>query len=357
MSYEPCQNPNCKSFGKPHPNCRCHGSFAEGGDVRFCAESRAHSPDCEYSANGGDVGHVDAIDHSHWVAGHIMNYGLGGIVRMNREQDLTKYEKSIKYGHKKLGDFIDGVFENGKHPPEEDREKHHKFIEDWMTKGGISHQIQDEVYKQNAPQLLAKGGDVTPHHGGVLHNHPVETAYPDQNIMLNAAKGRVSEYLNSLRPHEDGPRLAFDHSPDQTEQKKDYKRAVKIADSPLSVLREVSRGTVIPEHIKHLSGMYPEVLTAIQKKMTEKIVHAQLEGKRPNAKTRQSLSLLMGTSLSGELTPQGIQAAQATFIKSPQPNAGAQAPKKKQSTSHLSKSDQSYLTGQQALTARQQRQS
>jgi len=49
----PCLNPNCKSHGVPHPNCRCYSggeSFSKGGKVgHFCSTSREHQPDCEYS--------------------------------------------------------------------------------------------------------------------------------------------------------------------------------------------------------------------------------------------------------------------------------------------------------------------
>ena len=49
----PCLNPNCKSHGRPHPNCRCYG-FATGGKVgSVCKEKREHHPDCEYYADGG----------------------------------------------------------------------------------------------------------------------------------------------------------------------------------------------------------------------------------------------------------------------------------------------------------------
>ena len=55
----PCLNPNCKSHGIPHPNCRCYSggeSFAKGGKVsksHFCSESREHQPGCEYAKGGG----------------------------------------------------------------------------------------------------------------------------------------------------------------------------------------------------------------------------------------------------------------------------------------------------------------
>src|ERR1700690_615034 len=53
MIGEPCKNPNCKSYGQPHPNCRC---YAEGGVVEnYCGMPRAHHKNCEYYAEGGPV--------------------------------------------------------------------------------------------------------------------------------------------------------------------------------------------------------------------------------------------------------------------------------------------------------------
>lgn len=53
----PCLNPNCKSHGKPHPNCRCYSPHASGGEVgklRYCAHGMPHMAGCEY-AKGGQV--------------------------------------------------------------------------------------------------------------------------------------------------------------------------------------------------------------------------------------------------------------------------------------------------------------
>lgn len=65
VTYPPCLNPNCKSHGKPHPNCRCYGggtpeqvyfNFAEGGKIELvnhCSSGDPHEPDCEYFKDGG----------------------------------------------------------------------------------------------------------------------------------------------------------------------------------------------------------------------------------------------------------------------------------------------------------------
>jgi hypothetical protein len=49
----PCRNPNCKSHGKPHPNCRCYSAMADGGEVSpVCKTKSKHYPDCQYYAEG-----------------------------------------------------------------------------------------------------------------------------------------------------------------------------------------------------------------------------------------------------------------------------------------------------------------
>ena len=250
------------------------------------------------------------------------------------------------------------MFENKKLPTLEDRKKFHDYIEDWIAKGGITHKIQEEFHG-GAPYAhnYAEGGQVHKHPHGVSNAHPVESVYPEHAVSLNSTKGRVSNYLSTLRPQENEPHLAFDQKPDQKEKRKTYQKALEIADHPMSVLHKISHGSILPEDVRHLSTMYPEVLDAIQKKVTEQIIKGQLEDKTPpSRKVRLGLSMLMGTNLSSEMTPQNIQAAQAVF-KAQQANrqqAGQSKPAGG-SKKDLSKSDQSYLTGDQSLVKRSQK--
>ncbi len=357
MSYLPCKNPNCKSHGKPHPNCKCYGEMAEGGNAEpFCSKDNPHQETCEYFSNGGTVGHLDP---SHAISGHISHDGIIGMLKMD-DGDIEKYDKSVKKGHKHINSHMDSLFGNNHPESWGDRSKNHDLIDKWISKGGISDNIHQEMYKQHNPiHGFAEGGKVEREkHDGVLKSHPAESAYPAQNIMLQAAKGRVSSYLGSLRPHEHMAKLAFDDVPDQTEQKKKYKEAIKIADHPLSVIHSITKGTIKPEDIGHLKAMYPEVYDSLQKKVTEKVIHSQLnDDKKPSLKMRQGLSLLMGIPMSGEFVPQNIQAAQAVFQMNKPAQQAEQGGSSQSShkTSSLSKSDSSFLTGGQALTKRQQR--
>lgn len=54
--YPVCKNPNCKSRGQSHPNCRCGSNYAEGGKVAStCSKSIPHNSGCEYFVDGGPV--------------------------------------------------------------------------------------------------------------------------------------------------------------------------------------------------------------------------------------------------------------------------------------------------------------
>ncbi len=354
----PCQNPNCKSHGKPHPNCKCYGgapsggehskSMAEGGEVEsYCSLNKPHNKECEYYAEGGEV--IPKHDDHHAAAvSYLGNSGLHGLIKMH-DHDVDRYNHSIKRGHKNMSTRIEHLFGNEPSQRTSD-EKMTKLIHEWIERGGIDQDIQEEIHSQHQPEMFADGGDVKPRKG--ISSQIAET-YPEQNILLQSAKARMSGYLNSIKPQKNQPKLAFDDEPDQTLQKRSYQRALQIAADPFRILTKIKDGTIEPEHVKHFKAMYPEVDDVLQKKLTEKIIKHQLDGKKPSYKIRQGLSLLFGVPLSAEMTPQNIMAAQATFQGKQQQQPQA-APKQKPSA--LQKSDDSYLTGNQARIARSQKQ-
>jgi len=280
------------------------------------------------------------------------------------------YANKANSGLQKMTSAVENIFKLGgqqatdKYDFENQKLKLDKFIED----GGINQEMDEAIHEQQqAPTVpgYAEGGEVKKgkepeQKANLLSNdNGLAQSLPEQNTLLNAARARISNYLTGLRPQKNQPKLAFDNEPDQSQKKKTYNKALDIAVNPLSVLKHLNNGTLEPEHLQHLNGLYPEVNQTLQKKLTEKIIQSQLSGKKPSYAVRQGLSMMLGTPLMGEMLPQHIQAAQATFKLAGQSNAGPQAqgiaPKSK--TSKLSKSNQAYLTGTQALTGRQQRQS
>ena len=124
----------------------------------------------------------------------------------------------------------------------------------------------------------------------------------------------------------------------------------------MSIVSEIGHGTLEPEHVKHLAGVSPELTDLLKRKLTEKITHAQVKNQKPPFHVRQALSLFMGASLSSELTPESISAAQATFAGKDAQQPAPPAPgKNKRSTSTLTKSDEAFLTSSQAREERQQK--
>lgn len=350
----PCKNPNCALHGKPHPNCKCYGGMANGGSVkRFCDSNQMHDVGCEYYADGGSVAPPPMLDSDpkHSVAGHLSNAGIMGLMRMEMFRDPEKYTRSIKSGHRVIGDKLDSIF-NNQRITNEDRSKYHDKIDAWISDGGITSDIRNAMENQHDDQY-AHGGSVKPHEG-ILEKTAIEQTRPDHSIILQTVKGRVANYLDSLKPKDMQQRMPLDDAPDQTIQEKQYKKALEIADQPMAVLKHVSHGTLDQDHMRHLSAMYPEVKDALQKRATEKIIEAQLENKKPNRVMRQGLGSLLESPLSAAMTQPSIAAAQAALAGS-KPGQQPQKAPPKSSSSSLSKSDQAFLTGPQSLVKRSQR--
>lgn len=350
----PCKNKNCKSHGKPHPNCKCYSGLAEGGGVEpFCSKNRMHDEKC--ALHSKESVHTDPV---HSVASYLIHGGLHGFLKMgedSQDDDIARYDYSVKRGKKFAEDRTNALFDGSKLPAH-DHSKAKKAIDEWVTRGGVNDDIQEETYKQHDnSQAFAKGGDVKHKSGGIGHHHGLAETYPEHNMMLHEAKGRISNYLNSLRPQGHTPRLAFDDEPDNRKQKKSYNTALDFAAHPLKIVDEIHKGTIEPEHVTHFKNLHPEVDDMVQKQLTNKIIESQLSGKKPPRHVRQGMSLLMGTPLSGELSPQGMMAAQAVFQKQgPSPEQAPGQPKK--NAAALKTVGQDYMLPNQAAAARQQKQ-
>lgn len=361
----PCQNPSCKSHGKPHPNCQCYGGvagpekMADGGEVGgYCSANRVHHKLCKYYAAGGSVGPFQMPEHSDpelSVSSYLSHSGLHGLLDIGKDSDdqsIHHYNQDIKRGHKKINSKVGRLFRDS--PMEHvDTEKGKKSIEAWLDKGGITHDIKQELSAQGGPQIMADGGEVV-RREGVGHDHHLANIYPTQNMMLQEAKGRMSNYLSGLKPQKHPMKLAFDDEPDTKHQHKSYHKALEIAANPLSVLDKIKDGTIEAEHVGHFKNMYPEMDQALQKKITTEISKAQLAKEKPHFKVRQGLSLLLGTPLSGELSQQNIMAAQAVFQNQKVQKQAGQPSQKNMSS--LQKASTSLLTADQAAASRQQKQ-
>lgn len=351
MTQGPCLNPNCHSHGQPHPNCRCY-SFAEGGPVdgHFCASGKPHDPSCEYYAAGGDVSpqgqeEIDpeassAAALAHGGANMLFGspkstyfgaFGSGRGLGDNRAQYLSKVKKGSKTIETGVGSLFDSSIGHNK---AEHTEKDLNQLKDYIKEGGSLRELESQASEPK-------------------EEDPLSSQFPKQNVTLNTAKSRISEYLNSLRPSDVQTKLPFDANPSTRVQEKEYEKALKLAAKPLSILDHIKKGNITPTNLKHFASMYPELHDHLSKKMTEQVIKAQLEGKRPPYGTRQGMSLFLGAALDSTLTPQSIQAAQRVFANKAQAQQQTQAQgKTKKGTAPLSKVAKQYETDDQASESR-----
>lgn len=272
-----------------------------------------------------------------------------------------RYVGNVLQGQNTIGKAMDSLMIPGVQKAydfthsEKDREK----LNDRVEQGGVTSQIQNQMnsYNQAAPQNHASGGVVDKNPQGAQDPDHLATAFPDQAMLLSAAKGRIYGYLNSVRPQKNAQKLPYDDEPNQKEQKRFYEQALDLANKPLSILNHVKDGSLTPQQMKHFVSMYPEMHSHLSKKMTEKIIESQIKKEKPVYKTRQGMSLFLGAALDSTFTPMGIQTAQAVFaMNRPQQQQQQQPVKNKKGTSTLSKVSTSHLTDDQAREQRAQTQ-
>lgn len=246
----------------------------------------------------------------------------------------------------------------------ENPDKAKKMIHDFVNKGGINKQIQNTLNQQNKQksqpqeQQFAEGGEVKAKNVENVQSDEsgkLSEIYPEHTSLMGTAKARVYNYLNSVKPQENQNKLPFDITHENKSHNKSYDRALTIADKPLSILKHIQNGTITPEHVKHMTQMWPEVHNQVTKEMIKKMTEFQMKGERPPYHVRQGLSMFMGQNLDSNMTPASIQAAQAVFLNKAAVQQAQNQPvtKNKQNTSKIGDSSKQYMTASQAAESRQ----
>lgn len=291
--------------------------------------------------------------------------------------EIMQHAENVAKGASRMKKAVDAVFNTPSLIPQQalnaavssrQRDKLKKMIAD----GELNKQIQSEARQSSAapaqppsalpaalprPAGYAEGGVVTAPVAPLDVESPissspsasaVSTHYPAQAMMLSTAKGRVSNYLNSLRPKPDELKLPFDSEPNTKIKERNYNKALDIANDPLSVLQKVQEGTVTPDHIKHLVSMYPEIHSQLSKQLTKKISENQLKEKKPHYNVVKGLSMFLGTALDSTLTPAGIQAAQPKPPQNQPQTPTTPASNPKHSMNALNKLPDQYKTAGQS---------
>lgn len=262
--------------------------------------------------------------------------------------DMIRYAERMSGGLKAVSEPIEALFKSGiHHAAGAARESVEKEIKEWMENGGIDGELQRD---QQPVESHAEGGEV-----GRKSNRSFERLYPAENIMLNQARARVSGYLNTIRPPKNPMKLPFDMSVPDKQKEKAYNKAIALAANPLSIMDHVNSGTLTPDNLTHFKSMWPEAHEHLSKKITERILKAQLSGEKPPYAKRQAMSLFLGSDLDSSFTPQSIAVVQGLYAAK-QGGQPQQGPQKKGAPSALAKSSNQYQTDEQSREKRMQNQ-
>lgn len=260
--------------------------------------------------------------------------------------NALNHAAQVSKGAKAVANGVESILKSGGQQSinaiASDRDK--QKIIDYIDNGGIGKEMEESLQPSSTEGQTgyAEGGAISTDNGSIA------SLYPTQDMMMNQAKGRISNYLNSIKPQPHQSKLPFDHKPDTRDADKTYNNAIEIAAAPLSVLNHVKDGTIQADQIKHFTSLYPELHSHLSKKLTEGVMNAQLDEEKMPYKTRQALSLFMGVALDSTMTPGSIMAAQTAFAPKQSPEPPPPKKSKSSNTNKLGKEAKSYKTVDQA---------
>lgn len=192
----PCLNPNCKSHGKPHPNCRCYGAMAEGGTPEpICKMNGQHQKGCQYYAEGSDdikAYNVPTIVEA--ASAPIQNQSIAD--KTSPEQDTARHQQQ---------DASDAAFrKQNPSSAEDDDSGYSTFQRKGQAKGGLIPHSSPGTMSGNAP--FAGGGRVNYAAGtpsGVIEDQDPESPAPasDDKEFDAKPKGDITkEFHETILP-------------------------------------------------------------------------------------------------------------------------------------------------------------
>lgn len=362
MIDAPCNNPNCPSYGKPHPNCRC---YASGGMV--CGSP--HKMNCEFHveqkvpffADGGTV-----HDGKNVLEHHVVHSGFHGLLTKSGKTNLNNPDShretvgklkqhlinndhdgatellhqsplsggTPKASLKPILQSMAGPVVNSEAHPENLRagieylhaaqkgegriKEHSSNIFEKQSKRIMDHEKLGSLKKELA-RLQMQPSKILDIADGVGH------MVPNQSAQIGAHVANAVGYLNSIKPmNSQGGPLDKVMKPSKLQEYR-YNKALDIAEDPLSVIHHAKDGTLEAQDLVTLNTLYPKVAQSIMQQATETLFERK---DRLTIKEKRGLSALLGAPLMLSQTPEACQAIMRA-------NAGAETqenqnqPKKK----------------------------
>jgi hypothetical protein len=294
--YPPCINPNCKSFGKSHPNCLCYagpggssleqGYFASGGCVG------PHKEDCEHFADGGQVqeqqqflnnptGALDHVGVNNGLLHLLTKTGYNGRSD-NPHKHIEDFSDHAKKGRKSVDSHISKLLTPDK-------------IDAIPDKDGVAALKNHlDSLQQDPEKALDVGGEM----GSVL---------PDHAAALGAKTGNALNYFQALKPKASALN-PLDRSPSASKgDTAAYDRQLAIAQNPMLILKHAQKGTIHPQDLKTLHTLYPSLGQSLTGKAGEALIDAKMKGVELPYQQKRGLSALLGQPLDSSMSPSIMQ--------------------------------------------------
>ena len=154
---------------------------------------------------------------------------------------------------------------------------------------------------------------------------------PEHATAIGTVSARVVNYLNQKRPtpKKNGP---LDREiPPSKAQLNNYYRTLNLAENPTVILQRIKNNTIHSRDVVDLKNIYPELYDSFLMKLSNELLEAQTKGKQLPFSIKKGLSIYSGSPLDSTMTPQSIQAAQATYQPQQQPQTALPQMAKKSS--------------------------
>ncbi len=322
--WPPCINTDCKSYGRPHPNCLCFGPMSQAGKFEYAQGGCVgpHHESCEHYAEGGQVAEQTKFSlHPQNSLDHVAaEHGLLHLLTKTGHNGQSKNE------HKYLEDY----FENSK--------KGHKTVDSHVKRLIVDEKLDLDPDKGKVEALKSHLDDLEQNPGKAFDvgGHLGKTL-PDHAAALGSKTAQAMNYFKGLKPMK-SQNSPLDPVTEPTKSSKHtYDRQLGIAENPMLVLHHAKHGTLQPQDLITLHTLYPALGQSMTGKAGEAVIDAKQKDVTIPRIQRHGLSSLLGQPLSTTQTPMAMQA----IIKANMPMQAPQGqkPPKKASGTELKQID------------------
>lgn len=292
--WPPCINTDCRSYGRPHPNCLCFGplsqagkfEYAEGGEV--CSSNHGHHDSCEHFADGGTITENKQIHNNpaNTLSHVALHHGLIGVLTKtgkSKSENIHKatedYIDHARRGHKSMHSHMENLFTTNKvEPDKKQREDLKKHLSD---------------LNMHPEKMLEVGGNLN---------------LPGHDAQLGALTGTAVNHFNAIKPKQAKTHPLDELTPVDKREESVFDRHLDLANNPALILQHVKDGMLLPSDIMTLRALYPSLHEKMKEKGFEALVGAKEKGVEIPYKMKQSLSLLMGQDLDSTMSQESMLA-------------------------------------------------